>query len=79
MSGLVLDDKWDSTVEEFGAINMTGLRIVQYGTNLARDFFRGFAPRAEKQQASNGPWSRKEHKKRAVVIFLFDLIQKVNF
>ena len=39
MSGLVLDDKWDSTVEEFGAINMTGLRIVQYGTNLARDFF----------------------------------------
>ena len=40
MSGLVLDDKWDSTVQEFGAINMTGLRIVQYGTHLARDFFR---------------------------------------
>ena len=26
-------------VEEFGAINMTGLRMVQYGTPLARDFF----------------------------------------
>ena len=56
MSGLVLDDKWDSTVEEFGAINMTGLRIVQYGTNLARDFFRGFQPQSNQQQG--GPWSR---------------------
>ena len=56
MSGLVLDDKWDSTVEEFGAINMTGLRIVQYGTNLARDFFRGFQSQSDSQQG--GPWSR---------------------
>ena len=57
MSGLVLDDKWDSTVAEFGAINMTGLRIVQYGTNLARDFFRGFASRTKEKQ-QGGPWSR---------------------
>ena len=55
MSGLVLDDKWDSTVQEFGAINITGLRIVQYGTHLARDFFRGFSSRQDKQQ---GAWSR---------------------
>ena len=55
MSGLVLDDGWDSSVEEFGAINMTGLRIVQYGTPLARDFFRGFSLRQDKQQ---GAWAR---------------------
>ena len=58
MSGLVLDDKWDSTVEEFGAINMTGLRIVQYGTNLARDFFRGFTSRTEQNKQPSDPWSR---------------------
>jgi hypothetical protein len=39
MAGLVLDERWDAQVEEFGAINMTGLRIVQYNTPLARDFF----------------------------------------
>ena len=58
MSGLVLDDKWDSTVEEFGAINMTGLRIVQYGTPLARDFFRGFTSRAEQSKPQGEAWSR---------------------
>ena len=31
-------------VEEFGAINMTGLRIVQYNTPLARDFFPRYIP-----------------------------------
>ena len=56
MSGLVLDDKWDSSVEEFGAINITGLRIVQYGTHLARDFFRGFSSRQDKQQTT--AWAR---------------------
>ena len=58
MSGLVLDDKWDTTVAEFGAINITGLRIVQYGTNLARDFFRGFVSRNKDKQKQGGPWSR---------------------
>jgi len=31
MSGLVLDDHWDTEVAEYGAINMTGLRIVRPG------------------------------------------------
>jgi len=33
MSGLVLDDHWDTQVAEFGAINMTGLRLVRPGKN----------------------------------------------
>jgi hypothetical protein len=31
MSGLVLDDHWDTEVAEYGAINITGLRIVRPG------------------------------------------------
>ena len=65
MSGLVLDDGWDSTVEEFGAINMTGLRIVQYGTALARDFFRGFSLRQDKQQ---GAWARSTRQEQTATI-----------
>lgn len=65
MSGLVLDDGWDSTVEEFGAINMTGLRIVQYGTPLARDFFRGFSLRQDKQQ---GAWARSTRQDQTATI-----------
>ena len=65
MSGLVLDDKWDSTVEEFGAINMTGLRIVQYGTNLARDFFKGFSSKQEQQQLSR---TRSNHDETSTTI-----------
>ena len=34
MSGLVLDDHWDTEVAEYGAINMTGLRIVRPGDDL---------------------------------------------
>ena len=30
---------------------MTGLRIVQYGTNLARDFFKGFSSKNEQQKS----------------------------
>ena len=65
MSGLVLDDGWDSSVEEFGAINMTGLRIVQYGTPLARDFFRGFSLRQDKQQ---GAWARSTRQEQTATI-----------
>lgn len=43
MAGLVLDEQWDSQVAEYGAINMTGLRIVQYNSQLARDVFPRFA------------------------------------
>ncbi len=40
MSGLVLDDYWDSSVIEYGAINMTGLRLVRTDSFYAREFLQ---------------------------------------
>ena len=40
MSGLVLDDYWDSNIVEYGAINITGLRLVQTDTLYAQDFIQ---------------------------------------
>ena len=40
MSGLVLDDYWDGSVIEYGAINMTGLRLVKTDSFAARDFLK---------------------------------------
>ena len=64
MAGLVLDEQWDSQVivividmtkhivtqvAEYGAINMTGLRIVQYNSQLAKDVF----PRCHQKSSNN--------------------------
>ena len=40
LSGLVLDDYWDSSVIEYGAINMTGLRLVKTDSFAAREFLK---------------------------------------
>lgn len=40
MAGLVLDDFWDTSVIEYGAINMTGLRLVNTDSFSAREFFQ---------------------------------------
>ena len=42
MSGLVLDDYWDSSVIEYGAINMTGLRLVNTDSFSAREFLKSW-------------------------------------
>lgn len=34
----VMDDRWESEVAEFGAINVTGFRLVDYSRKFARDF-----------------------------------------
>ncbi|TDG48138.1 hypothetical protein AWZ03_005555 [Drosophila navojoa] len=39
LSGLVMDDRWESEIIEFGAINITGFRIVDTNRRLVRDFY----------------------------------------
>ena len=56
MSGLVLDENWDESQQEFGAINVTGLRIVEYGSDFSRSFFR----RWKSQQRRSRGVSRNE-------------------
>eukprot|EP00094_Tigriopus_californicus_P004677 TCALIF_04499-PA protein Name:"Similar to GluRIA Glutamate receptor 1 (Drosophila melanogaster)" AED:0.23 eAED:0.23 QI:77/0.88/0.9/1/1/0.9/10/441/909 len=38
MSGLVLDDHWDSGVAEYGAINVTGFRLINPKADFAKQF-----------------------------------------
>lgn len=40
MSGLVLDDNWDEGVAEFGAVNVTGLRLVSEKSEVVTRFLR---------------------------------------
>ncbi|XP_041449331.1 glutamate receptor 1 [Drosophila obscura] len=39
LSGLVMDDRWESEIIEFGAINITGFRIVDTNRRLVREFY----------------------------------------
>nr|QNL15099.1 ionotropic receptor 2 [Aulacocentrum confusum] len=38
LSGLIMDDRWESEVIEFGAINITGFRIVDLNRRPVKDF-----------------------------------------
>ncbi|XP_066994946.2 glutamate receptor 1-like [Anabrus simplex] len=42
LSGLIMDDRWESEVIEFGAINITGFRIVDSSRRYVRDFLEGW-------------------------------------
>lgn len=42
MSSLILDDDWDSKVAEFGAVNITGFRLIDPTTDLSRQFRRNW-------------------------------------
>ncbi|XP_055843535.1 glutamate receptor 1-like isoform X1 [Episyrphus balteatus] len=42
LSGLVMDDRWESEVIEFGAINITGFRIVDTNRRLVREFYENW-------------------------------------
>ncbi|XP_060535299.1 glutamate receptor 1-like [Cylas formicarius] len=42
LSGLVMDDRWESEVIEFGAINITGFRIVDATRKHVREFLDGW-------------------------------------
>ncbi|KOB72773.1 Ionotropic glutamate receptor, partial [Operophtera brumata] len=41
LSGLVMDDHWENEVMEFGAVNITGFRIVDLSRKIVRDFMDG--------------------------------------
>nr|QRN45436.1 kainate-selective glutamate receptor 1 [Carausius morosus] len=42
LSGLVMDDRWETEVIEYGAINITGFRIVDSSRRYVRDFLDGW-------------------------------------
>ncbi|KAK9710764.1 Receptor family ligand binding region [Popillia japonica] len=42
LSGLVMDDRWESEVIEYGAINITGFRIVDVSRKHVKDFLEGW-------------------------------------
>lgn len=37
-----MDDRWESEIIEYGAINITGFRIIDTNRKLVRDFFDGW-------------------------------------
>ncbi|RVE46687.1 hypothetical protein evm_008650 [Chilo suppressalis] len=41
LSGLVMDDHWENEVTEYGAVNITGFRIVDNSRKIVRDFMDG--------------------------------------
>ncbi|XP_068623895.1 glutamate receptor 1-like [Battus philenor] len=38
LSGLVMDDRWEKAITEFGAINITGFRMLDFSRKIVRDF-----------------------------------------
>ncbi|XP_023289712.1 glutamate receptor 1 [Orussus abietinus] len=42
LSGLIMDDRWESEVIEYGAINITGFRIVDATRRHVKDFLDGW-------------------------------------
>ncbi|XP_046678070.1 glutamate receptor 1-like isoform X1 [Homalodisca vitripennis] len=42
LSGLIMDDRWESEVIEYGAINITGFRIVESSRRYVKDFLEGW-------------------------------------
>ncbi|XP_055317645.1 glutamate receptor 1-like isoform X2 [Sitodiplosis mosellana] len=42
LSGLVMDDRWESEITEYGAINITGFRIVDTDRRNVREFLDGW-------------------------------------
>nr|QZH55024.1 ionotropic glutamate receptor 1 [Achelura yunnanensis] len=41
LSGLVMDEHWENEVTEYGAVNITGFRIVNHSRKMVRDFMDG--------------------------------------
>lgn len=37
----VMDDHWENEVTEYGAVNITGFRIVDHSRKIVRDFTEG--------------------------------------
>lgn len=53
-----MDDRWESEVIEYGAINITGFRIVDTSRKYVKEFLEGWK-RLETQGAGEGIRKRK--------------------
>ncbi|CAH1170158.1 unnamed protein product [Phaedon cochleariae] len=54
LSGLVMDERWESEVVEYGAMNITGFRIVDSSKQNVRDFLEGWKRLDATQQPGAG-------------------------
>ncbi|XP_047524671.1 glutamate receptor 1-like [Pieris napi] len=41
LTGLVMDDRWENEVTEYGALNITGFRVVDHGRRVVKEFIEG--------------------------------------
>ncbi|XP_044734637.1 glutamate receptor 1-like [Chrysoperla carnea] len=58
LSGLIMDDHWKSEVIEFGAINITGFRIIDQSRQLVKDFMDSWKRQEQEAQIpGTGPIS----------------------
>lgn len=48
-----MDDRWESEVIEYGAINITGFRIVDNSRRMVREFLEGWRKVESGMQPSN--------------------------
>ncbi|XP_049960400.1 glutamate receptor 1-like [Schistocerca serialis cubense] len=57
LSGLIMDDHWETDVTEYGAVNITGFRIVDGSRNFVRDFLDGW----RKIDSSTSPGAGRDY------------------
>lgn len=53
----VMDDHWENEIVEYGAVNITGFRIVDHSRKIVRDFMDGLKrmdPRAKETISVSG-------------------------
>lgn len=63
-----MDDRWESEIIEYGAINITGFRIIDTNRKFVRDFLDGW-----KKEGAGGKESI------SVIISIFFLFSNIYF
>ncbi|XP_044734636.1 glutamate receptor 1-like [Chrysoperla carnea] len=77
LSGLIMDDRWESEVIEFGAINITGFRIIDQSRRLVKDFIDGWK---RQEQATLPGAGRESISAQAALMYdaVFVLVEALN-
>ena len=72
-----MDDRWDNKVKEYGAINITGFRIVDSNRNVVRQFLRGW----EKLDPAHWPGAGRPYIQVGLQILVYSSLghQVLNF
>jgi glutamate receptor, ionotropic, invertebrate len=65
-----MDDRWESEVIEYGAINITGFRIVDNSRRMVREFLEGWRKVESGMQPSNSAVASRETISVRVIKFL---------